>query len=58
MFVILDEVNSDALTNDSGTGFVLEESLKNELDSDYEPLILLVLEANYDFVKNTTIERN
>ena len=58
MFVILDEVNSDALTNDSGTEFVLEESLKNELDSDYEPLILLVLEANYDFVKNTTIERN
>lgn len=58
MFVILDEVNSDTLTNDSGTEFVLEESLKNELDSDYEPLILLVLEANYDFVKNTTIERN
>ena len=52
IFVLLDEVNSDLeedidkLMNDSETEFVLEESLKNESDSDDEPLNLLVPEAN------------
>ena len=38
--IVLDEVNSDVedgidnLMNDSDTEFVLEESFKNELDSD------------------------
>ena len=52
IFVLLDEVNSDLeedigkLMNDSETEFVFEESLKNESDSDDEPLNLLVPEAN------------
>ena len=43
--------------NDSNTEFVLEESLKNELDSDDELLILLALEANYHVLENLTIEK-
>ena len=52
IFVLLDEVNSDLeedigkLMNNSETEFVFEESLKNESDSDDEPLNLLVPEAN------------
>ena len=43
--------------NDSDTEFLLEESLKNELDSDDELLILLVPEANYHVLENLTIEK-
>ena len=62
IFALLDEVSNDLeddienLMNDSDTQFVLEESLENELDSDDEPLNLLVPEANYHVVKNPTIE--
>ena len=58
IFAWLDEVNSDLeddidnLMNDSDTEFVSEESLENELDSDDEPLNLLVPEANYHVVEN------
>ena len=58
IFAWLDEINSDLeddidnLMNDSDTEFVSEESLENELDSDDEPLNLLVPEANYHVVEN------
>ena len=39
------------------TEFVLKESLENKLDSDREPLHLLVPEANYHVVENRTIEK-
>ena len=61
---MLDEVNSDLeddidnLMNNSDTEFVLEESLENELDSDDEPLNLLVPGDNYHVVENLTIEKN
>ena len=51
------EVNSvleddiDNVMNDSGTQFMLEESLENELDSDYEPLNLLVPELSIMLLK-------
>ena len=53
IIALLDEVRSDPendidnLMNDSDTEFVLKESLENELNSDDDPLNLLVLEANY-----------
>ena len=53
IFALLDVVDSglegdlDNLMYDSDTEFVLEESLENELDSDDEPLNLLVAETNY-----------
>ena len=47
----------DNLMNDSETEFVLEESLENELDSDDEPLNLLVPEANYNVAENPAIEK-
>ena len=53
IFALFDVVDSglegdlDNLMYDSDTEFVLEESLENELDSDDEPLNLLVAEANY-----------
>ena len=43
--------------NDSDTEFLLEDSLKNALDSDDELLILLVPEANYHVLENLTIEK-
>ena len=52
-FALLDELNTDledyiySLMDDSRTEFVLEESLENDLDSDDEPLNLLLPEANY-----------
>ena len=61
--IVLDEVNSDVedgidnLMNDSDIEFVLEESFKNELDSDDEPLNLFVPESNDHVVKNPTIEK-
>lgn len=44
--------------NDSDTEFLLEESLKNELDSDDKPLTFLVPEANYNVFENLTIGKN
>ena len=49
IFALLDvvdsglEVDLDNLMYDSDTEFVLEESLENELDSDDEPINLLVI---------------
>ena len=63
IFALLDEVNSDIeddidnLMNDSDAECVLEESLEKELNSDDEPLILLVLETNYHVVEDSTIEK-
>ena len=63
IFALLDEVNSDIeddidnLMNDSDAECVFEESLEKELNSDDEPLILLVLEANYHVVEDPTIEK-
>lgn len=51
------EVNSvleddiDNIMNDSGTELMLEESLENELDSDYEPLNLIVPELSIMLLK-------
>ena len=49
--------DTENVMNDSDTEFVLEENLKNELDSDYELLILLVPEANCHVLENLTIEK-
>ena len=63
IFALLNEVNSDVehnignLMNDLDTEFVLEESLKNDLDSDDDTLNLLVPEANYRAVENPSIEK-
>ena len=60
---LLDEVSSeleddvDNLMNDSYTEFVLEENLENELDSDDEPLNLLVPEADYHPFENPNIAK-
>ena len=60
---MLDELKSDLehdiddLMNNLDSEFVLEEILQNELDSDYEPLYLLVSEANYHVFENTAIEK-
>ena len=43
--------------NDSDTKFVLQESLEIELDSDDEPLNVLIPEANYYVVENATIKK-
>ena len=57
------EINSsleddiDCLMNNLDTEIVLKESLGNELDSDDEPLKLLVPEANYHVAENQTIEK-
>ena len=51
------EVNSvleddiDNIMNDSGTELMLEESLENELDSEYEPLNLIVPELSIMLLK-------
>ena len=63
IFALLNEVNSDVehnignLMNDLDTEFVLEESLKNDLDSDDDTLNLLVPEANNRAVENPSIEK-
>ena len=60
IFALLDDVSSeleddvDNLMNDLYTEFVLEENLENELDSDDEPLNLLVPEANCHAFENPT----
>ena len=57
-FALLDELNTDledyiySLMDNSRTEFVLEESLENDLDSDDEPLNLLLPEANYHVLSN------
>ena len=57
------EINSrreddiDSLMNNLDTEFVLKESLGNELDSDDEPLKLLMPEASYHVAENQTIEK-
>lgn len=47
--VLVDDI--DNVMNDSGTEFMLEESLENELDSDYEPLNLIVPELSIMLLK-------
>ena len=49
--------DTENVMNDSDTEFVLEENLKNELDSDDELLILLVPEANCHVLEILTIEK-
>ena len=43
--------------NDSDTEFAWDEILENEVDSDDEPLNLLVPEANYHVAENLSVER-
>ena len=45
------EDDTDNVMNDSGTEFMLEESLENELDSDDEPLNLIVPELSIMLLK-------
>ena len=62
IFAYLDEVNSDQedeidnVMNDSDTEFVLDEEKDKDVDSDDEPLSLLVPEANIHLVKKRTDE--
>ena len=64
IFALLDEVNSDQeddidnLMNDSETEFTVDEKLDNEIDSDDEPLSVLMPEANIHVVKISTAEAN
>ena len=64
IFALVDEVNSaledniDNFKKDSGIELELEESLEKKLDSDNEPLNLLVPEANYHVVGNPTIKKS
>ena len=63
IFTLLDEVirgleeDIDDSMKDSDTESVLEESLENELDSDDEPLNLLVSEAHYHLGEYPTIKK-
>ena len=53
IFALLDEVNSDQeedienLMNDSDTEFIVDENLDNDIDSDDEPLSVLIREAKF-----------
>ena len=64
IFALLDEVNSDQeedienLMNDSDTEFIVDENLDNDIDSDDEPLSVLIPEANIHVVKSSTAETN
>ena len=64
IFALLDEVNSDQeedienLMNDSDTEFIVDENLDNDIDSDDEPLSVLIPEANIHVVKISTAEAN
>ena len=64
MFALLDEVNSqqeediDNLMNDSDTEFTVDENLDNDIDSDDEPLSVLIPEANIHVVKSSTAKAN
>lgn len=64
IFAMLDEVNSDEeddienLMNDSDTEFVIEETLNDELDSDDEPLSVLIPEANIHVLKDAETGKN
>ena len=64
IFALLDEVNSDHeedienLMNDSDTEFIVDENLDNDIDSDDEPLSVLIPEANIHVVKSSTAEAN
>ena len=64
IFAVLDEINSDQeedidnLMNDSETEFTVDENLDNEIDSDDEPLSVLIPEANIHVVKISTAEEN
>ena len=64
IFALLDEVNSDQeedienLMNNSDTEFIVDENLDNDIDSDDEPLSVLIPEANIHVVKSSTAEAN
>ena len=64
IFALLDEVNSDQeedienLMNNSDTEFIVDENLDNDIDSDDEPLSVLIPEANIHVVKSSTGEAN
>ena len=44
--------------NDSDTEFIVDENLDNDIDSDDEPLSVLIPEANIHVVKRSTAEAN
>ena len=64
IFALLDEVKSDQeedienLMNDSDTEFIVDETFDNDIDSDEEPLSVLIREANIHVVKSSTAEAN
>ena len=64
IFALLDEVNSDQeediknLISDSDNEFIVDENLENDIDSDDEPLSVLIPEANIHVVKSSTAEAN
>ena len=64
IFALLDEVNSDQeedidnLMNDLDIKFILDENLDNDIDSDDEPLSVLIPEANIHVVKSSAAEAN
>ena len=53
IFALLDEVNSDQeedidnLMNDSDTEFIVDENLDNDIDSDDEPLSVLIQKPTF-----------
>ena len=64
IFALLGEVNIDQeedidnLMNDSDTEFIVDENLDNDIDSDDEPLSVLIPDANIYVVKSSTAEEN
>ena len=44
--------------NDSYTEFIVDENLDNDIDSDDEPLSVLIPEASIRVVKSSTAEEN
>ena len=63
-FAILEEVNSDQeedtdnLINDSDTEFIVDENLDKDINSDDEPLNVLIPETNIHVLKSSTAEAN
>ena len=64
IFALLAEVSSDQednidnLMNDSDAEFIVHKNLDNDIDSDDEPLSVLIPEANIHVVKSSTPEAN
>ena len=52
------EEDIENLINDSDTEFTVDEKLNNDIESDDEPLSVLIPEANIHVAKNSTVEAN